>query len=314
MTLGLLFAVLTGLTWVVTGAIVGLAEKRGCGAFRQQLVGTLYSLAAVTAALLVGRAAAPAAPAFAFEARALPAFLMFAWGFLNFWMIFFMGRAMARGPNGLAWTVTQSGLVFPFLMGVLTGRSEPTPLRMVGFFLILANVVVSGLSKSRGAQTGGPTARWFLPALVAFVFCGANQCAVNLVSYLPGDVRPAQLERMFWGGIGTLAAWALHQAGRRALAGPAPRDPDLRAKYLYLLKICGLALIPGFLSSFYFHFNALDLLEAAGAIAVASPMEVNACLLGFFVYGWFCLRERPSAPQCAAFAAGLAGIALIALA
>ena len=31
MTLGLLFAILTGLSWVVVGAVVGLAEKHGCG-------------------------------------------------------------------------------------------------------------------------------------------------------------------------------------------------------------------------------------------------------------------------------------------
>ena len=30
MAIGLLFAVLTGLAWVITGAIVGLAERRGC--------------------------------------------------------------------------------------------------------------------------------------------------------------------------------------------------------------------------------------------------------------------------------------------
>ena len=312
MLLGLLFAVLTGLTWVVTGAIVGLAERRGCGAFRQQLVGTLYSVAAVGLSFAAGPALFPDSGAFAFSGAWKPAACMAAWGFLNFWMIFFMGRAMARGPNGLAWTVTQSGLVFPFLMGVLTGRTELTWLRAAGFALILGNVVVSGVAKG-GTSKGGSTARWFLPALAAFVFCGANQCAVNLVSYLPEASRPENLERMLWGSLGTLSAWALFMAGRRLLEGPPPRDPDLRGKYLYLLKICGIALVPGFLASFWFHFNALDGLAAAGAIAIASPMEVNACLLGFFLYGRLVLRERTSALQNAAFALGLLGVLLIAL-
>ena len=157
------------------------------------------------------------------------------------------------------------------------------------------------------------TLRWFLPALAAFVLCGANQCAVNLVSYLPADVRPENLERMLWGGVGTLAAWAVFTAGRRLLEGPAPHDPDLRAKYLFLLRVCGLALIPGFVASCWFHFNALDRLEAAGAIAIASPMEVNACLIGFFLYGRLALRERTTALQNAAFAMGLLGVVLIAL-
>ena len=237
---------------------------------------------------------------------------MVAWGFLNFWMIFFMGRAMARGPNGLAWTVTQSGLVFPFLMGVLSGRTDLTWARAAGFAMIVGNVVVSGFARG-GASKGGSTLRWFLPALAAFVLCGANQCAVNLVSYLPADVRPENLERMLWGGVGTLAAWAVFTAGKRLLEGPAPRDPDLRSKYLFLLRVCGLALIPGFVASCWFHFNALDRLEAAGAIAIASPMEVNACLIGFFLYGRLALRERTTALQNAAFAMGLLGVVLIAL-
>ena len=141
MYVGLLFAVLTGLTWVITGAIVGLAERRGCGAFRQQLVSTLYSIAAVSVALVAGGRLFPDAAAFAFSAARTPSLLMVAWGFLNFWMIFFMGRAMARGPNGLAWTVTQSGLVFPFLMGVLTGRTELTWFRAAGLVLGLLTVL-----------------------------------------------------------------------------------------------------------------------------------------------------------------------------
>ncbi len=315
MYLGLLFAVLTGLTWVITGAIVGVAERRGCGTFRQQLVSTLYSIGTVSLVLVAGGRLLPDAPAFAFSARPLPSALMALWGILNFWMMVFMGRAMARGPNGMAWTITQSGLVFPFLMGVLTGQSPLTWARATGFVLIVANVVASGVAKG-GSSKGGATMRWFLPALAAFVLCGLNQCCVNLVSYdnvVARELRPQNLERMFWGAVGTLAGWASFTVWRRLREGPAPRDPDLRAKYVFLLKVCGAALIPGFVASCWFHFNALDRLQAAGAIAIASPMEVNACLLGFFVYGRLALRERTTALQNAAFALGLLGVVLIML-
>ena len=60
-------------------------------------------------------------------------------------------------------------------------------------------------------------------------------------------------------------------------------------------------------------YATLDRLEAAGAIAIASPMEVNACLIGFFLYGRLALRERTTALQNAAFAMGLLGVVLIAL-
>lgn len=308
---GLLFATLTGLSWVITGAIVGLAEKRGCGTFRQQLVSSCYSLLSVAAIYAVGRTFAPESPVFSFSCEARGAACMFTWGFLNFWMMVFMGRAMKRGPNGLAWTITQSGLVFPFAMGIAAGRTDFTLLRGLGFVLVLANVAASGLSKgSGGAGAGVPVARWFLPALAAFVLCGLNQCAMNLVSYLPEEVRPQVLERMLWGAVGTFSGWATHAVSSR-LSGAVEPDPDLRRKYLFLLKVCGLALVPSLVASFFFHFNALDLLAKADAIAIASPVEINACLLGFFLYGFFVLRERPSKIQTAAFAAGLLGVAFL---
>jgi hypothetical protein len=299
---------------VITGAIVGSAERRGCGAARQQLVMNGLVLVAVLVSYAVGPSLFPESRAFAFSAAPMPAICMLAWGFLNFWMTFFTGRAMARGPNGLSWTIAQSGLVFPFLMGLATGQTAPTWTGAAGFLLILANVVASGIGRDASAgapRAGAPARRWFPPALAAFFLCGANQCAANLVSYLPPDARPQTLERMFWGLVGATAGWVLWAIGRRLLG--APRETGVAAKYAFLLKVCGLALPLQFSVSVWFLFRSLDLLQEAGLAAIASPMQVNACLIGFFLYGRLVLRERTTALRTIAFALGVLGVFLIAL-
>ncbi|MBR0057241.1 MAG: hypothetical protein IJP66_07915, partial [Kiritimatiellae bacterium] len=40
-------------------------------------------------------------------------------GYLNFWMVVYMGKAMLRGPNGIVWTIVQSGFIFSFTLGVV---------------------------------------------------------------------------------------------------------------------------------------------------------------------------------------------------
>ena len=101
----------------------------------------------------------------------------------------------------------------------------------------------------------------------------------------------------------------LKQSLRRAAALP---DPDLGAKYRYLLRICAVSSAIFFLSSFCFLYNALDRLEAAGRIAVANPTMLAACLVGFTIYGAVFLRERPSRAQLLGTAFALAGIGLVA--
>lgn len=56
---GILFAILTGVSWVAVGAIIGLAEKRGCGTARQQLVGQTITGTISSVVLALGVAFRP---------------------------------------------------------------------------------------------------------------------------------------------------------------------------------------------------------------------------------------------------------------
>lgn len=340
MLLGIFLAVSTGLSWVVTGACVGLVER--CGRSAGQLMAARSSFLLVFSAVLVGvgRALWPESPFFTLCLAWRPALLMAAWGGLSYVMSVFMGRAMARGPNGAAWTIVQSGFVFPFTMGIALGNTAATQLRIAGLVLILMGVVFGGMAKSasagakaeRGGSASGNGAfgtAWLVPALLGFFFCGMNQCAVNLVSFLPPEARPAQPERVAWGALGMLAVAALHgllvlaqrvacgakaetlaSAGRRAakVEGEARRAP-----LSFLVKIAAAESIVVLLSGLFLLYNALDILQSAGRAAIASPIMVASCLVGFLVYGAIALRERPNRFQTMGILCSLGGITLLAL-
>lgn len=313
MALGILFAILTGLSWVVSGAVVGLAEKRGCGTSRQQLVGGALKAAITLAVLAAGVALRPGAAAFSLQSDMRSFLWMVLCGFMNYWGAVCMGRAMLRGPNGIVWTIVQSGFIFPFALGVALKNTPLTVANATGAVCVMAGVVCCGRAKGSGREPRDGVA-WLAPALAGFALCGATQCAQCLAAMGPHETRPSALLRILFELTGAFCAIIPHRLWlwRRNRAIAAPADPDLGAKYRFLLKICSIHAAIFFAAGFWWLYNALDRLEAAGLIAVANPLMLASCLVGFTIYGAVALRERPSRAQLLGTLFALAGIALIA--
>lgn len=321
MALGIFYAILSGLSWIAVGAVVGLAEKRGCGSTRQQLVSNTLSGTISLLVLGAGMLLRPDADAFSLRCDWPSALWMLLCGYLNFWMVVYMGKAMLRGPNGIVWTIVQSGFIFSFTLGVVMGNTRLTALNVAGAVCVFAGVVFCGQAKSAG-QTAARSASggWLGPALAGFVLCGINQCAACMATMGPVETRPTPLLRILLIVAGSLMGVLPHMFMPDIMQGKGrilPKSPaekaDLRAKYLYLLKICGIGSAIFFLSSFFFQFNAYDLLEAAGRISIVNSTMLAACLVGFGVYGAVFLHERLSPAQIFGTLFALAGIVLVSL-
>ena len=313
--MGILLAILTGFSWVVTGAAVGLVERHGRPTRHLLTARSAILVVVSTLLLVVGHAVWPKAAIFTPCLAWRPALLMAAWGALSYVMAVFMGRAMARGPNGAAWTIVQSGFVFPFAMGIALGNTAATPARLAGLALVLAGVAFGGMARGRGGAAASPspgaTRAWLVPALLGFVFCGANQCAVNLVSFLPPEARPAQPERIVWGALGMFVTAALH--GLVARTGRQDRPNTTPSPLSFLIKVAAFESVVWLFSGILLLYNALDRLQAAGLAAIASPIMVASCLMGFLVYGAIALRERPNRYQTLGILCSLGGVVLLAL-
>ena len=311
MLTGILFAIMVGLSWIVTGAAVGLAEKHGFGAWRHQFVYTSMYGVAATVVLALGAMLCPDVQAFSLRFKLIPALCIVLWGVLSYAQNLCVGVGMRRGPNGIVWTIVQSGFVFPVVLGFATGNTPFTVLKAAGVVCVLLGVVCCG--RAKGGDAVPHRGDWLLPALLGFLFCGLNQCAQALASFFPAETRPTPLVRVICGAAGVLVSVAVHRAAVGLCRSVHEEEHAVpQGKFGFLLTICAVNAVFFFLAGFCFHYNALDRLEAAGRISAANPIMLASCLVGFVIYGTVALKERLTLTQLAGTALAVAGAAFIA--
>ena len=179
---GIICLVVTGLFWVLLGAIVGAVERRGLSTALLMILlasGMVVLCGCVTAVM----PASPLSP----RQYALASVSLFCAGFFDYMLFLTMGRAMRNGPNGVVWTVAQSGVIFPFLFGVVFYSVPVTMLRGLGMVAVLAALICNGLAKGE-AECSGPAkssfaGNWRFWMFLAFLSAGGNQVFSTWPSY-----------------------------------------------------------------------------------------------------------------------------------
>ncbi len=325
MTKAILLLFAAGLSWVSVGAAVGYVERRG-----YDLV--LYQILLCAVCVALGLAGWLAAPGSFFPKDGAPALTwwvvivaLLLCGAFNYLMNAMMGKAMKRGPNAVVWAIIQSGLVYPFLMGGLVFGVPMGPRRLCGIALIVASVFLYAAREKkpagdaqRGGENsgGGPSAAgltalrlWLPAALLGMLFCGINQCAANLPSYLEKGSEFSGTFRTFAIYFGLLVAALADRAFKRLRGGRASVPPPPGQFRALAAWAAGVGAI-SFLSTKYLTFPGLDALERLGAGSMGYPVMVAACIIGFFPYGALVLHERIGALQAVGATLGLAGILL----
>jgi len=308
--IGLLLLMLTGFCWVVVGVVISRAA-------RDRLDMGLIQLCTAAGLFVVSLSMVLSAHFFfrhgpvSLQTRLIVAACHLCQGLLNFTALQLMTRAMRNGPNGIIWSIAQSGLVFPFAMGVLFFDVPFSPARGLGIFAIMASVLLYGLGRQQ-TQSAAPSGlkEWFAPALAAMLLCGGTQCLGNIASYLPEGPALGSPYRVMFIQTGTFTAWL---ASNLAPGGPSLL-PRLKAQPRGKLLACVMALlVASTLSSCFFLYPGLDLVARAGLGAIGYPVAVCTCVLGFLLYSVVGLRERFATLQKIGLVAGLAGIALVSM-
>lgn len=308
---GILFAVLTGISWIWIGVVISYASKHKLNIAYLQLFQTLIGLL-VSICLLSGMFLLRNSPQeISAQIKWITAISMFANGFLNYFMFLAMGAAMKRGPNGIIWAIVQSGLIFPFLMGICFFHVQVTATRIAGILLLVVSVLLSGLGKEGKKKSEQEERRrtWYLFALLAMLLCGINQCCGNLPSYLNSGEQIGSVYRAFFAQTGTLGGWI-----SGALAGGRFLHPKLSSGEVRKLLLFALSLnAVGLTASYLLFYNALDFLAKANAGSLGYPLVVSSCIIGFFLYSVLALREKTGILQKTGFLLGVAGIIVICL-
>ena len=223
-------------------------------------------------------------------------------GLLNCIMLVLMSKAMQKGPNGMIWTIIQSAMIFPFLMGVFFFGVSPKIIRIFGLLMILTGLTLSGCAKDNSSSGGN----WRLLAFIAFLITGVQQCLASIPSYFEAGRNLSPIIRSIATASGTLltSGVLLLQSGKWKNWGGM-----IRSKWLWIF--IGSLQFFGLIFAYLLLYPGMDAMAKNGIGSASYPLMIASCIIGFFLYCSFVIREKNSILQYGALAGCLLGIILI---
>ena len=132
MLLGIFLLITTGLLWVVIGSVISLSACKGKNLDRIQADSALFCILVCVGWLWSTGAHFPSP---------LITILLILAGAANYFTFLLMNRAMQLGHHGIVWSLVQSALICPFLMGVIFLGVACSPVRIVGIIGILGGIL-----------------------------------------------------------------------------------------------------------------------------------------------------------------------------
>lgn len=284
---GILLAILTGLCWTSFGialsftarkkldvVLFGIIQNSGC-MFLALLLLARWQQFELTASLRLVPFVIPA-------------------GVLNAAGQFIIKCAMQKGHNGLAWAISQSSMVVPFITGVCFFGQKSSLLQCMGILLILTAILLPNLTGIRQNM------RWMTATLTAFLLFGVVQTLYLILSLCqftdPGNLRPAAAACgmiIGWSGIGGVTCH---------------RFEDSKSLF-------GIGLTMSFISisSLALFFLTLDKLSQLQLGNIAIPLMVGSNICAFTLYSIFTIREKNTWKEFTSVAMLLSGLGLQAL-
>ena len=302
---GLILLTISGLSWVVTGVVMGRAPKDGLDA--GFIITMEAALSLIFVAVMIAFTGIPNVPA---SHLTLVAASMFASGFVNSRQLVNMSKAMQCGPNGIIWSIIQCGFIMPFLFGVIFFHNPLTFLRGTGIIALLVALNLMGFLgdiKKGGIKTGG---NWKWTTFRAFIWTGLTQTFAIIPSHLNDIEQIGVSWRLLWSSLGFVISaplFSILSGQAKPLFNIYKTQISIGRAWAYII---GLKAI-GLLVCFFIQFPGIDILGKCNLEAIAMPLMVGCCIIGFDVYAFFFLHEKRTLTQLAALLLCLAGTVAI---
>ena len=288
MSAAIALMLLTGAVWALVGVLFGTAPSE------RVRLRTFFALNGVFFNAFVfsaqAPAAAPAGEVLRLAALIVPSACAEVVAFL------LLKLAMDRGSQGVAWSVAQSAMVFPFLGSVVFLRDPSSPAQWAGLALVLAGLARFGRGKPSGGAAGRGAGWWRL-VLAAFVLVGISQ----FLRLVPGRAGFSP-ETLTWrlplqAPPGMLFWLAVCIAKKDWKPGEVWKSSLPYSVVVVLGQIC--------------FYRAADAADALRATALVMPVSVGTCILLFALWCRFFRGERLSPGGWTAVGLDIAGIALL---
>ena len=290
---GISFLTITGIMWVLMGAVISRAAQKQLNiSFIQGISGFLVAILILPAAFTGN----------------LPAWqiclTIFVAGFFNYYIFLLINKAMKLGPNGLIWAMCQSAFVIPFIMGIAIFSVPCSKVRLVGLLLLLFSTALMGLSGQKNTQesSGKKSNKWLYCTVIGFFLTGLDQAGNNLPSYFIQEEAfgfCGLMARSGLCGAGFAAAWVSHAlfCKENRFARNCMLDTFLMTGSIIGATIC--------------LFYGLDKMASIGAGAIGYPLATGVTIASFQIYTAVVLKERLSMLGIASILLCLTGIAMI---
>lgn len=178
--------------------------------------------------------------------------------------------AMRKGPPDIVWTICQSSMGVPFALGLLLHGEQFTLLNLAGMLLIIVGICLFG-GKRNTSESVGMGNGWFLLTLAAFSIIGAGQYLFSLPSYWSGWTDEYSLRIPIQAAGGLLLLTAIAKPSR-------------------LVRLDGLTWLHGGLFAVLTYisrtalYQAIDALAILKMVAIAYPVCIGLCIVGFVLY------------------------------
>ena len=302
MLFGIVALVLVAQTWIIFGIVMGQAPKKNVDpACLIAIVSGIFALISCIIGLING-VNVPLKPFFQCAG------ILTIGGFVNAFQLTLMSKAMQRGPNGIIWSITQSGFIIPFIIGILFFNSEAGIIRYSGFVLTIISLFLIGITQKTEKKE---YSNWLLLTFGAFVITGISQTLSNIPSYFNQYNEISSVWRSCFSLVGmTLGAlFSPFTDGSYKNYGSLLKENLLKKQtWIYCPCLVGFDIV----GNYFLLYPGMDSLAKAGAGAISYPIMVGACIIGFEIYSIVILREKRTLIQFVALLLCLLGVASLA--
>lgn len=300
MAFGLLAVIATGVSWIISGIIMGKLPKVGIDTDAHLVIGSaLNGIVGVAIGLFVGFSAGVP-----IRTIVLGLGILFVAGIVNNRQLVWMSKAMQVGPNGIIWSFLQCGFIIPFIFLSVCYHSEVTPFKVGGCIVLIAAMLIMGVTGKNNKESTGP---WLMLTFLAFLVTGVSQTMTNIPSFFEGAERLDSSWKMAANGFG-LAAGSLFFG---LFEKPSPHVirktiASLNQKLFWWYIFIHHA--PTILINFLLFYYGMDTLAKHGVGAIAFPLMTGSCIIAFDIYSMAVLHERRTPLQLFALLLCLLGI------
>lgn len=313
MLFGIIAMILDGISWTVWGYVAGVVPQRklnyGLIVAASAVLAVIFSACCIGVLLLLesygvvlNSAVAPAIPDFSNINVIIIMALVVIAGIFNFSQAYFMGKAMKFGPNGIIWSIVQSGFIVPFAIGIICFREPLTLAFGLSMLLVLSSLVIFAITADNAAK-----GHWLLMTILAF---GAT-CICQSLQYVPSNIDGVDTVSSVWRTLcyfsGLLLGFLISLIVSKQNRIDTVRLIGNKYTWIYGLLIVGVSGI----SCYLLFYPGIDAMVEANAGAIANQVMTAAAIVAFEIYSLVFLKEKRKPMQVVALLLCLASLAVL---